>query len=33
MDWDYVERWARTFAEVPGREEMPAAVERLRRFS
>jgi predicted nucleotidyltransferase len=33
MDWVYVERWARTFAEVPGREEMPAAMERLRRCS
>lgn len=31
LDWRYLERWAREFAAVPGREGMPAAVERLRR--
>jgi len=31
MDWDYLEVWADRFAEVPGREEMPAALSRLRR--
>ena len=30
LDWDYVEAWSRTFATVPGREEMPALVSRLR---
>lgn len=31
IDWDYVRRWAEEFARVPGREEMPARVEELRR--
>lgn len=31
LDWGYLERWAREFAAVPGREGMPGAVERLRR--
>ena len=30
LDWAYVERWAREFASVPGREEMPATVARLK---
>ena len=30
LDWAYVERWAREFASVPGREEMPARVARLK---
>jgi len=30
LDWNYVERWARKFAAVPGREEMPQQVARLR---
>jgi len=30
LDWPYVEQWCRHFAEVPGREGMPAAAERLR---
>lgn len=31
IDWAYVERWAREFAAVPGRERMPEEVLRLRR--
>lgn len=31
LDWTYLERWAREFAAVPGREGMPAMVERLRK--
>jgi hypothetical protein len=31
LDWRYLERWAGEFAAVPGREGMPAAIERLRR--
>jgi predicted nucleotidyltransferase len=31
IDWDYVRKWADEFARVPGREAMPARVERLRR--
>lgn len=30
LDWAYVERWAREFASVPGREEMPERVARLK---
>ena len=30
LDWGYIERWAREFASVPGREEMPANVARLK---
>ena len=30
LDWVYVERWARSFADVPGREDLPARVERLK---
>lgn len=30
LDWDYVEHWAEQFAALPGREDMPARVERLR---
>lgn len=30
LDWKYLERWAREFSTVPGREGMPAALERLR---
>ena len=30
LDWAYVERWAREFASVPGREEMPVTVARLK---
>jgi predicted nucleotidyltransferase len=30
LDWDYLVRWAREFAGVPGREQLPAQVERLR---
>lgn len=30
LDWSYIEQWCRHFAEVPGREEMPAAAARLR---
>jgi hypothetical protein len=31
IDWSYVSTWAEAFSEVPGREEMPAQVARLRR--
>jgi hypothetical protein len=31
LDWVYLERWAREFAAVTGREWMPGAIERLRR--
>ena len=30
LDWDYVERWAQEFAGVPGREDLPDRVRRLR---
>jgi len=30
LDWIYIERWSRVFAEVPGREDLPAQVARLR---
>lgn len=33
LDWSYVEKWAREFAEVPGREDLPGIVVRLRRES
>jgi len=31
LDWEYVERWAREFAEVPGRERMLDDARRLQR--
>ena len=31
LDWDYIERWAQSFAAVPGREAMPGLVATLRR--
>lgn len=31
LDWDLIMRSAIAFAEIPGREEMPAQVDRLRR--
>ena len=33
FDWEYVRRWAREFAAVPGRERLPDEVERLRQTS
>lgn len=30
LDWSYIERWARTFAEIPGREDLPQRVAALR---
>lgn len=30
VDWEYVEHWVRQFTEVPGREDLPQRVERLR---
>ena len=30
FDWGYVTRWARDFAGVPGREDLPGRVERLK---
>jgi hypothetical protein len=30
LDWDYLERWAEAFGEVPGRERMADAVRSLR---
>lgn len=29
LDWDYLRVWASTFAEIPGREEMPDQIEWL----
>lgn len=31
LDWSYLERWSREFAAVPGREDMPERVARLKR--
>lgn len=31
IDWDYVGGWVASFAEVPGREGMPALLEEVRR--
>lgn len=31
LDWDYLERWAREFAAIPGREDLPERVDALRR--
>jgi hypothetical protein len=31
LDWDYLERWTEEFASLPGREDMPATLARLRR--
>ncbi len=31
VDWAYLEKWAREFVSVPGREGMPEQIERLRR--
>jgi len=33
LDWDYVERWAHEFAQMPGRETMPERVEELQRLA
>ena len=30
LDWDYVERWSQEFAQIPGREDLPEQVLRLR---
>ena len=30
LDWEYVARWAREFAAIPGREDLPARVAALR---
>jgi hypothetical protein len=30
LDWGYLERWAREFAAIPGREGLPGQVRRLR---
>ncbi len=30
LDWDYVTRWIATFADVPGREDLPRLLEQLR---
>jgi hypothetical protein len=30
LDWAYLERWAREFSSVPGRERLPARIARLR---
>lgn len=30
LDWTYLERWAREFAEIPGREDLPRRVAELR---
>lgn len=31
LDWSYLEKWAREFAVVPGREGMPDQIDQLRR--
>lgn len=31
LDWSYIERWARAFAEIPGREDLPKHMAELRR--
>lgn len=31
LDWEYLERWAREFASVPGREDLLERVKKLRR--
>lgn len=31
LDWAYIEQWAREFADVPGREDLPARVASLKR--
>lgn len=31
LDWQYIDTWAAAFAEVPGRNDLPARVDRLRR--
>lgn len=31
LDWAYLEKWAREFAVVPGREGMPEQIAQLRR--
>jgi hypothetical protein len=33
LDWEYLARWAREFAVVPGREDLPAQVDALRASS
>ena len=33
LDWSYMERWAREFATIPGREALPDLVRRLRSSS
>lgn len=30
LDWNYIEHWSRQFAQVPGREDLPAQIARLR---
>jgi len=30
LDWDYIEHWGQRFAEVPGREDLPVQMKRLR---
>jgi hypothetical protein len=30
LDWEYLERWAREFATIPGREGMPDKIDELR---
>lgn len=30
LDWEYLARWAREFAVIPGREDLPGQVEALR---
>jgi hypothetical protein len=33
LDWHYLDKWARDFAEVPGQEGMPAMVAELKQLS
>jgi hypothetical protein len=32
LDWSYVDHWAREFASVPGREQLPELVQELRQL-
>jgi hypothetical protein len=33
IDWAYVSAWVKQFAEIPGREGLPSALEQLRRMA
>lgn len=31
LDWEYLERWARELAAIPGREDLPRRISGLRK--